>query len=120
MNEFGDVIAEFAQLERAFTKEGRGGDVIGGDGYVTESYEDTGEVFNGVMIPRARFDFMGHGFELRGEVFLYVSVNQDDWPGLDIGDVVTDGDGITWKVVSFRNYEDSGSTKIYGLERDVK
>ena len=119
MSEFGDVIAEFAQLEQTFTKEGRESDVIESDGYVEESFED-GETFNGLMVPRARFDFVGHGFELRGEVFLYASTNQTDWPGLDIGDAVTDAVGESWKVVSYKNYEYAGHTRIYGLERDVK
>ena len=119
MSEFGDVIAEFAQLVQTFTKEDRSDDVVGSDGYLTESF-GSGETFNGVMIPRARFDFVGHGFELRGEVFLYASTNQTDWPGLDIGDFVADPNGVGWKVVSYKNYESMGYTRIYGLERDVK
>ena len=118
-NVFGDAIAEFAELQQTLTKSGVEGTVISDEGYVTKDY-NTDVEFSGVLLPRSRIDFTGAGVELRGEVFLYVSTAQEGWPELIIGDAVTDGDGTVWRIVSERNYVDTGHTRVFGLERDVK
>ena len=118
-NVFGDVIAEFAELQQTLTKSGVEDTVISDEGYVTKDYNSDVE-FSGILLPRARLNFTGAGVEMRGEVFLYVSTAQEDWPGLAIGDAVTDGNGIVWRIVSERDYENSGYTRVFGLERDVK
>lgn len=118
-NVFGDVIAEFPELQQTLTKSGVDETAIDNEGYVTKDYASDIQ-FSGVILPRARINFIGAGVEMRGEVFLYVSTNQGDWPGLIIGDAVTDGSGIVWRIVSVRDYENTGYAKIFGLERDVK
>lgn len=116
---FGDIIEQFSDLYQTFTVENLSSTDIDDEGYVTEDY-GTSVTVKGVLIPRSRADFLGHGYELKGEVFLYISIVQEDWPGINVGDALTDSDGIIWKVVSERDYSDTGNTKILGLERDVK
>ena len=118
-NEFGDVIAEFAGLEQTLTVEVLSDTPIDDEGYVTEDFASSVQVV-GILLPRSRFNYTGAGFELAGSVFLYISTNQEDYPALGIGDVITDSSGVTWKIVSERDYQDTGFTKIFGLEKDFE
>lgn len=115
---FGDVMSQFSNLYQTLTVQSSSME-INDEGYIKEDF-DTAVEIQGVLIPRKQYDFIGSGFEIKGEVFLYVSTNQENWPGLAIGDLITDANDTTWKVVSERDYNDTGYTKIFGLEKDVK
>jgi len=111
----GDLGQYLKTFETTLTVKRKTG-VILTNGYAEESLAAS-ETFRGCILPRYYFTSMDLGVHDKGNSILYVRLTQANCPDLSIEDIVTDGNGIEWKIIQEFDYESYGKVKLFEIQR---